>query len=243
MRLQRKRGFYEKYIKRIFDIICSFLAIVFFCWLYVIIAIIVRVKLGSPVIFKQHRPGLVDPKTGQERIFYMYKFRTMTDEKDEYGDYLSDYVRMTGFGRVLRSTSLDELPEAWNILKGDMSVIGPRPQLVRDMVFMNDIQRMRHTAKPGLSGLAQVMGRNAISWEEKLDWDLKYIENVNIVSDMKILFLTVFKIFGAKGAEGSAETDVTDDYGDALLKEGKITKSEYDALQAHAENLITRANI
>ena len=236
MRLERKRGFYEKYIKRLLDIICSLLAIIVFSWLYIIIAIVVRIKMGSPVIFKQARPGLINPKTGRERIFEMYKFRTMTDERDVNGELLPDEARLPAFGRMLRATSLDELPEAFNILKGDMSVIGPRPQLVRDMVFMTDEQRMRHTAKPGLSGLAQVMGRNAITWEDKINWDLKYIENVSFIGDCKIVWMTVKKVFG-KG-EKSEELDVTDDYGDALLKSGKVSREKYDALQAEARELI-----
>lgn len=177
--LKRKRGFYEIVIKRILDIICSMLAIIVFCWLYALIAIVVRIKMGKPVLFKQPRPGIIDPKTGKERIFDMYKFRTMTDARDKDGNLLPDEDRLPAFGKMLRATSLDELPEAFNILKGDMSVIGPRPQLVRDMVFMSDEQRMRHTAKPGLSGLAQVMGRNAISWEDKFNWDLKYIKKIS----------------------------------------------------------------
>lgn len=236
MRFERKRGFYEKYIKRLLDIICSLLAIIVFSWLYIIIAIVVRIKMGSPVIFKQARPGLINPKTGRERIFEMYKFRTMTDERDVNGELLPDEARLPAFGRMLRATSLDELPEAFNILKGDMSVIGPRPQLVRDMVFMTDEQRMRHTAKPGLSGLAQVMGRNAITWEDKINWDLKYIESVSFIGDCKIVWMTVKKVFG-KG-EKSEELDVTDDYGDALLKSGKVSRAKYDALQAEARELI-----
>ena len=176
--IQRKRGFYEKYIKRLLDIVCSLLAIIGFSWIYIIVALLVRKKMGSPVVFKQPRPGLIDPKTGKEKIFDMYKFRTMSDERDENGKLLSDEVRLGKFGKALRATSMDELLEAFNILKGDMSIIGPRPQLVRDMVFMSDEQRMRHTAKPGLSGLAQVKGRNAITWEDKINWDLKYIENI-----------------------------------------------------------------
>ena len=236
MRFERKRGFYEKYIKRLLDIICSLLAIIVFSWLYIIIAIVVRIKMGSPIIFRQPRPGLINPKTGRERIFEMYKFRTMTDERDVNGELLPDEARLPAFGRMLRATSLDELPEAFNILKGDMSVIGPRPQLVRDMVFMTDEQRMRHTAKPGLSGLAQVNGRNAVSWEDKLNWDLKYIENVSFIGDCKIVWMTVKKVFG-KG-EKSEELDVTDDYGDALLKSGKISREKYDALQAEARELL-----
>lgn len=236
MRMERERGFYEKYIKRLLDIICAFLAIVVFCWLYAIIAIVVRIKMGSPVLFKQPRPGMIDPKTGKERIFDMYKFRTMTDERDENGDLLPDEQRLPRFGKLLRATSLDELPEAFNILRGDMSVIGPRPQLVRDMVFMTDQQRMRHTAKPGLSGLAQVMGRNAITWEDKINWDLEYIKKITFWGDLKILMLTVKKVFG-KG-ESSEELDITLDYGDTLLKAGAVSTSKYDILQEHARELI-----
>lgn len=233
--LTRKLGYYEKYIKRLLDIICSFLAIVVFSWLYLIIAIMIRIKMGSPVLFKQPRPGMIG-KNGEERIFDMYKFRTMTDERDNNGEPLPDEQRLPAFGYILRTTSLDELPEAFNILKGDMSIIGPRPQLVRDMVFMDDKTRMRHTAKPGLSGLAQVNGRNAVTWEQKFEWDLKYIEKVSFLGDLKILVKTVLKVFG-KG-ESSAELDVTDDYGDALLKEGKISQAKYDDLQAQAKIFI-----
>ena len=236
MRLERKRGFYEKYIKRLLDIVCSLLFIIVFSWLYLIIAIVVRVKMGSPVIFKQPRPGIV--KNGKETIFDMYKFRSMTDERDENGDLLPDEKRLPKFGALLRSTSLDELPEVFCILRGTMSVIGPRPQLVRDMVFMSDEQRMRHTAKPGLTGLAQVRGRNAVTWEEKLDWDLKYIEKVSFLGDVKILFETVAVVFKRSGiTDGENATAL--DYGDALLKAGKVSKPQYDALQAYARNLIT----
>lgn len=239
MELQRKQGFYEKYIKRLLDIICSLLAIVVFSWLFVIIAILVRIKLGKPVLFKQPRPGLIDPKTGKEKIFDMLKFRTMTDERDANGKQLPDQNRMTPFGCALRATSLDELPEAINILKGDMSVIGPRPQLVRDMVFMTPEQRMRHTAKPGLSGLAQVMGRNAITWEDKFKWDLQYIKNVSLWNDIKIVFMTVKKVFIRSNiTESNDETDVTLDYGDALLKRGIISRQRYDELQGEAEKML-----
>jgi len=231
-------GFYEKYIKRLLDIICALLAIVVFCWLYVIIAILIRVKLGKPVLFKQPRPGLVDSKTGKERIFDMYKFRTMTDERDENGNLLPDEDRLTKLGKMLRSTSLDELPEAFSILWGDMSVIGPRPQLVRDMVFMSDRQRMRHTARPGLSGLAQVKGRNAITWEEKLDWDLKYIERVTFWGDLKIVFETVKVALVKQEGITDGENATAPDYGDALLKAGKVSRPQYDELQAYARNLI-----
>lgn len=237
-RMNRKQGIYEKYMKRVFDIICALLAIVVFCWLYAIIAVLVRVKLGSPVLFKQPRPGKIDPKTGREKIFYMYKFRSMSDERDENGNFLPDDVRLGKFGKALRATSLDELPEAFNILKGDMSIIGPRPQLVRDMVFMTDEQRMRHTAKPGLSGLAQVNGRNDITWEEKLDWDLNYIEKVSFLGDVKIIFQTVMKAFVKQ--EGITDGDLATayDYGDWLLKEGKVSKEEYIKKQDKAKELL-----
>lgn len=236
MRLERKLGFYEKYVKRCLDIICSLLFIVIFSWLYLIIAIVVRVKMGSPVIFKQPRPGII--KNGKETIFDMYKFRSMTDARDANGNLLPDDQRLPKFGALLRSTSLDELPEVSCILKGYMSVIGPRPQLVRDMVFMSDEQRMRHTAKPGLTGLAQVKGRNAVTWEEKLNWDLKYIEKVSFLGDVKILFETVAVVFKRSGiTDGENATAL--DYGDALLKAGKVSKPQYDALQAHARNMIT----
>ena len=235
MKLERKKGFYELYIKRILDIICSIFFIILFSWLYIILAIVVRIRMGSPVIFKQPRPGIV--KNGIETIFDMFKFRSMTDERDEKGELLPDEKRLPKFGAFLRSTSLDELPEVFCILKGDMSVVGPRPTLVRDMVFMSDKQRMRHTAKPGLTGLAQVKGRNAITWEEKLDWDLKYIEKVSFLGDVKILFMTVGAVFKRSGiTDGENATAL--DYGDALLKAGEISEAKYDALQAYARNLI-----
>lgn len=235
MKLERKQGFYEKCVKRALDIICSLLFIILFCWLYAIIAIVIRIKMGSPVIFKQPRPGIV--KNGKETIFDMYKFRSMTDERDAKGKLLPDDQRLPKFGAMLRSTSLDELPEVFCILKGTMSVVGPRPQLVRDMVFMTDQQRMRHTAKPGLTGLAQVMGRNAITWEEKLNWDLKYIGKVSFFGDVRILFKTVAAVFKRSGiTDGENATAL--DYGDALLKAGKVSKADYDMLQAKAIHIL-----
>ena len=151
--MKRKRGIYEKYVKRIFDIVCSLLAIICFFWLYIIVALLVKINLGSPILFKQPRPGK------NEKIFLMYKFRTMSNRENEKGELLPDDQRLGEFGKLLRATSLDELPEVFNILKGDMSIIGPRPQLVRDMVFMTEKQRMRHSVMPGLSGLAQIHGR------------------------------------------------------------------------------------
>lgn len=236
--MQHKAGFYEKYIKRLLDIVLSLCAIIVLSPVMLVTAILVRVKLGSPVIFTQERPGRIDRKTGKEIIFKMYKFRSMTDARDEKGELLPDDVRLTSFGKKLRSTSLDELPELFNILKGDMALVGPRPQLVRDMVFMTQEQRIRHTVKPGLSGLAQVNGRNNISWEEKMNWDLKYIEKVSILGDMKIIFQTVMKAFIKQ--EGITDGDMATayDYGDWLLKEGKVTKEEYDEKQAEARQLL-----
>ena len=237
--LGRKRGFYEKYIKRIIDVFCASAAIVCFSPLYIGVAILVRIKLGSPVLFTQDRPGLID-NDGKETIFKMYKFRTMTDERDENGELLPDEVRLTKFGKWLRSTSLDELPEAFNILNGTMSVIGPRPQLVRDMVFMTSEQRMRHTAKPGLSGLAQVNGRNAISWEDKLEWDLKYIEKISLFEDIKIILKTVEKAFVKQ--EGITEENMAtaEDLGDYLLKKGKVSQEEYSNKQLEANAIQNR---
>ena len=237
----QKCGFYEKYMKRVFDIVCSLLASIVFCWLYIIIAVLVRVKLGSPVLFKQPRPGKINPKTGHEKIFYIYKFRSMSDEWDENGNLLPDEVRLGKFGKALRATSLDELPEAFNILKGDMSVIGPRPQLVRDMTFMTEEQRKRHIVRPGLSGLAQTRGRNALSWDGKLSTDLEYVENVTFLGDLKIIINTVKQVFfKQKGIEGSYadEVDITDDFGDYLLKTGRVSKEEYDEKMKEAKALL-----
>ncbi len=180
---------YRKYFKRLVDILCALAAITVFSWLYIIVAILVRIKLGSPVIFKQARPGK------DEKIFNLYKFRTMTNERDEDGNLLPDKDRLTKFGRFLRKTSLDELPEAFNILKGDMSVVGPRPLLVQYLPLYNEHQARRHEVRPGLSGLAQVNGRNAISWEEKFDYDVEYVDDITFLGDVKIVFKTVWKAF------------------------------------------------
>ena len=201
MKKHKARGFYEKYAKRPLDILCALAAIIVFCWLYLLVAILVRCKLGSPIIFKQERPG----KDG--KIFKLYKFRTMTDEEDENGQLLPDNVRLTKFGKFLRSTSLDELPEAFNILKGDMSVIGPRPLLVEYLHLYNENQRRRHEVRPGLSGYAQVHGRNAVSWKEKFDLDVEYVDNITFLGDVKIIVTTVLKAIKREGI--SSETSVT----------------------------------
>lgn len=182
-------GLYERFFKRALDIFCSLMALLVFWWLYVIVAILVRVKLGSPVLFTQERPGK------DEKIFKLYKFRTMTDARDERGNLLPDDVRLTKFGKLLRSTSLDELPEVFNILKGDMSIIGPRPLLVKYLPLYNEEQKRRHEVRPGLSGYAQVNGRNSVSWEEKFRMDVEYVDHVTFVGDVKIILGTVLKAF------------------------------------------------
>ena len=182
-------GPYEKYFKRLLDIICCLAALLVFWWLYIIVAVLVRVKLGSPVLFKQDRPG----KDG--KIFKLYKFRTMTDERDKEGRLLPDDMRLTKFGRFLRSTSLDELPEVFNILLGQMSIIGPRPLMVEYLPYYTEEEMHRHDVRPGLSGWAQINGRNAIdSWEERFQYDLEYVNHVTFLFDLKIVFMTVLKV-------------------------------------------------
>lgn len=193
---------YEKYFKRPFDLLCGFAALTVFCWLYIILAIMIRIKLGSPILFTQERPGK------DEKIFKLYKFRTMTDEKDENGKLLPDEMRLTRFGKMLRATSLDEIPEVFNIIKGDMSVVGPRPLLVKYLPLYSEEQRHRHDVRPGLSGHAQVNGRNSVSWEEKFKLDVEYVYNITFLGDLKIIFCTVGKAFIKR--EGiSSQTSVT----------------------------------
>lgn len=227
-----KNGIYNRYIKRILDIICALLAFTATGPVYIIVAILVKIKLGSPVLFTQERPGK------DEKIFKMYKFRTMTDERDENGNLLPDDKRLTSFGKLLRSTSLDELPEAINILKGDMSVIGPRPFLVRDCVFLTDEQRRRHMVRPGLTGLAQVNGRNNITWEQKFEYDLQYIDRgITFIGDLKIILQTVGKVL--KKSDIVREGTVSDvDYGDWLMMEGKVDQATYDEKQEEARELL-----
>lgn len=235
----RKMGFYEKYVKRAIDIVCASAAIICFSPLYIGVAILVRFKLGSPILFTQDRPGLIG-EDGKETIFKMYKFRTMTDERDENGKLLPDEVRLTSFGKWLRSTSLDELPEAFNILNGTLSVCGPRPQLVRDLTFMTKEQRMRHTAKPGLSGLAQVNGRNAIKWEDKLAWDLKYIENVSLLEDLGIILKTVKTAFIKQEGITDGDMATAEDFGDYLLNNGKVSQEDYNNKQMEAKKILNQ---
>ena len=184
---------YRKYIKRPMDIILSLIAIILLLPVLIVVAVLVRIKLGSPVIFKQKRPGL------NEKIFTLYKFRTMTDKKDESGELLPDSDRLTRFGRILRSTSLDELPELFNILMGDMSIVGPRPLLTQYLPLYNEHQKRRHEVRPGLTGLAQVNGRNAITWDKKFGLDVEYVDNINFLNDWKIIFQTIKKVVIREG--------------------------------------------
>lgn len=216
----KKSKMYERFFKRPMDFILSLSAIVFLSPLLIVIAILIRFKLGNPVIFKQKRPGL------NEKIFTIYKFRTMTDKKDSEGNMLPDGDRLTPFGRFLRKTSTDELPELWNILIGEMSIVGPRPLLIKDMVFMTKDQRRRHTVRQGLTGWAQVNGRNSITWEDKLNLDLEYVNNITFLNDIKIILLTVVNVFNASGINTEG-MDTAEDLGDYLLKRNIITKDQY----------------
>lgn len=231
MGIGRKKSVYEKYVKRPMDFMLSLAALIALSPLMLAIAVLVRIRLGKPVVFKQKRPGL------NETIFTIYKFRTMTDARDENGDLLPDEDRLTFLGKALRETSLDELPGLVNILKGDMSWCGPRPQLVRDMVFMSPRQRARHRVRPGMTGLAQINGRNNAPWEEKLEWDLKYIDDgITFGGDMRILLKTMGKVL--KRADVNTEGMATgEDYGDYLLRTGQVKREEYDKLQNRAKRL------
>ena len=199
--MNEEEAMYKNFIKRILDIILSFLALVILSPLLILTAFLIRIKLGEPVFFKQLRPGK------NEKIFGILKFRTMTDAKDENGNLLPDEIRLTRFGQFLRSTSIDELPELLNILNGDMSIVGPRPLLVQYLERYNEEQKHRHDVKPGLTGLAQVNGRNGITWEEKFHYDLEYVKNITFYGDCKIIFQTVMKVFGREGL--SSTTSVT----------------------------------
>jgi len=198
---KHKQGIYEKYIKRMLDIIISLTALIILSPVFLIVAALVRIKLGSPVIFHQQRPGW------HEKIFGLCKFRSMTDERDRNGELLPDEVRLTKFGKALRATSLDELPELWNILKGDMSLIGPRPLLVKYLPLYNEFQKQRHDVRPGLTGWAQVNGRNAISWEERFAYDVEYVKKISFRMDLKIIFRTVAVVF--RHSDINSATDAT----------------------------------
>ena len=196
-----KKGFYEKYIKRPMDFCCALIALMILSPVMLVIAVLVRIKLGAPVIFSQDRPGL------HEQIFKMYKFRTMSDERDSEGNLLPDEMRLGRFGRILRSTSLDELPELWNILKGDMSVVGPRPLLISYLDRYDSLQARRHEVRPGFTGLAQTHGRNAISWEKRFEYDVEYVDHITFWGDIKIILQTVIVVLQRSGI--NSETSVT----------------------------------
>ena len=206
MAKHKVKGPYEAFFKRLIDIIISVLVLVLFSWLYLILAIVVRVNLGAPVIFTQERPG----KDG--KIFKMYKFRSMSDKRDENGELLPDKLRLNKFGRLLRSTSLDELPEFFNILKGDMSFIGPRPLLVKYLEHYNSFEMRRHEVRPGLTGLAQASGRAGLSWKEKFEKDVEYVDNVTFLMDLKVLLMTVKGVVKREGIEFKAGNQWIKDY-------------------------------
>lgn len=235
---RKPTGIYERFIKRSLDcfLSCGAAIVLSPVLLFLIIAGAINMK-GNP-FFTQDRPGRIDPRTGKERIFKLIKFRSMTNEKDANGNLLPDDKRLKEYGRKLRASSCDELGELFNIIKGDMAVVGPRPQLVRDMVFMNDEQRKRHTVRQGLTGLAQCNGRNGLSWDNKLQYDIDYIENgITFIGDVKIIYRTVEKVFKKEGITMDNMATAAD-YGDYLLSEGRVSESEYAQKQREAKEYI-----
>lgn len=221
---------YRQFFKRFYDIILSGFALIALSPVFLILAGIVAVNLGRPVLFCQLRPG----KNG--KIFRLHKFRSMTSETDENGNLLPDDQRMTSFGRKLRNSSLDELPELWDIFRGKMSIVGPRPQLVRDLVFMDENIQKRHNVRPGLTGLAQVSGRNNLTWEERFAYDLQYVEHISLFKDLKIILQTVLKVF--RRSDISTEgMETSEDYGDYLLRKGEVSEENYLTKQQEAKRL------
>lgn len=226
---------YPRFLKRVIDFFCALAAICCLSPLLVVLTVVGAFKMKGNPFFTQPRPGK------DEKIFRLVKFRTMTNARDASGKLLPDDVRLTAYGKFLRSTSLDELPELFNILKGDMAVIGPRPQLVRDMVFMTPEQRKRHTVRQGLSGLAQINGRNAVTWEKKIEYDLEYIKKITFLGDVKIILTTLNKAFIKRSDITEEGSDTATDLGDYLLASGRITREEYDRGQEEARKLIAEA--
>lgn len=229
---------YAKFFKRLLDFILSFVALIVLSPILLILIVVGIIAMKGNPFFTQARPGKINKKTGKEKIFKLIKFRTMSNAKDEDGNLLPDEIRLNKYGKFLRSTSLDELPELLNIVKGDMSIVGPRPQLVRDMMFMTEDQRQRHNVRPGLTGLAQVNGRNNITWEQKFEYDLKYIyEGITFVGDIKIIIETVCKVL--KRSDTVREGTVSDmDFGDWLMMKGKVDQETYDKKQEEARELL-----
>lgn len=218
----RNNMIYGRFIKRLLDILLSLLILILFCWLYIIVAILVRIKLGSPIFFRQKRPGY------KEKIFGIYKFRTMTDKRDENGNLLPDKDRLTGFGKMLRKTSLDEIPELFNILKGEMSFIGPRPLLPEYLPYYTEKEKLRHTVRPGLTGLAQASGRNLVDWDTRLAYDVEYVENISFKMDILVIMKTIKTVFGhsEQVAEdtNAAEGNFAKIRQERLEKTGKLEK-------------------
>ena len=227
---------YEHFFKRVFDFILSFISLVCLSPLLLVLALIGAIAMKGNPFFVQKRPGKKS-KSGKEKIFKLIKFRTMSNAKDKNGNLLPDDIRLNNYGKFLRSTSLDELPELFNILVGDMAIIGPRPQLVKDMVFMTKEQRQRHNVKPGLSGLAQVNGRNNITWEQKFEYDLEYIKNITFFGDVALIFETVLNVLKRKDTvrEGTS-SDI--DFGDWLLEQGKLSKKDYMHKQGEVKRIL-----
>jgi len=230
---------YANFFKRLFDFLLSLIALIVLSPIILILVMIGAVAMRGNPFFTQMRPGKVNRKTGKEKIFRLIKFRTMSNAKDKDGNLLPDDVRLNKYGKFLRSTSLDELPELLNILVGDMAIVGPRPQLVRDMVFMTEEERKRHTVRPGLTGLAQVSGRNNITWEKKFMYDLEYIKKITFVNDVKIIVKTAVNVFKRDGITEEGMATATD-LGDYLLESGNVTKEKYDQLQEEAKELIKK---
>lgn len=230
--------FYKQFFKRFYDVVLSGLAIIVLSPLLLILTVVGAVAMHGNPFFVQPRPGKIDKKTGKEKIFNLVKFRTMSNKKDAEGNLLPDDVRLNKYGRFLRSTSLDELPELVSIFIGDMSIVGPRPQLVRDMVFMTEAQRKRHMVAPGLTGLAQVNGRNNITWEQKFAYDIEYIDKgITLKGDLIILFFTVKKVL--KRADVEREGTVSDmDFGDWLMQQGKVKQDEYSQKLSEAKEIL-----
>lgn len=228
---------YEKYFKRFFDVVLSIFALAVFSPLFAVLMIMGAVAMHGNPFFVQRRPGIKDGQ-GHEKIFRLIKFRTMDNRRDTNGELMPDDVRLNRYGRFLRNTSLDELPEALNILKGDMSIVGPRPQLVRDMVFMTEEQRQRHNIRPGLTGLAQVNGRNSISWEKKLNYDLEYIRHITFWGDVKIILQTVWNAFVCRKDISAEGMETAEDLGDYLLRTGLVNDAAYAREQENAKKIL-----
>ena len=216
---KKKKSLYERFFKRLLDIIIALTVLIVFFWLYIIIAVMVRVKMGSPVLFTQDRPGK------DEKLFKLYKFRTMTDERDQNGELLPDELRLKKFGRWLRSTSLDELPEMLNILKGEMSLVGPRPLAVKYLPYYNEMESHRHDMRPGLTGLAQVSGRGGIGWEERFAYDIHYIENVSFTMDISILLQTIQKVFQRENIMAAEGLKDFDEFRRGQIQKGQVEEA------------------